>query len=174
MLPTCHVLTPLPPKKAIPKRGEGSNRKGHWKIILSPKMMSLQGVRNPIEYIGMCYANTPRLGVCGSHGCALPNNPLQSDFGCIFSSHPFSLYLTPLCRTPCPEKEASWSCPKERRREGQGRPPVHCAGNNPGLCVYPSKITPTTTTSSPPGAIVLPKFGGGGSRWGEAIGQGFV
>ena len=29
-------------------------------IILSPKMMIVQGFKHPISYIGVCYANTPQ------------------------------------------------------------------------------------------------------------------
>ena len=36
--------------------------KNHWGIIVSPKMMMLQGVRRQKPYIGVCYAHDPQRG----------------------------------------------------------------------------------------------------------------
>ena len=53
---------PRPPKKAGGGRGgwRSQNRKFHWGIVLSPKMMILQGVKHPLSYVEVCYANDPQ------------------------------------------------------------------------------------------------------------------
>ena len=40
------------------------NQKIHWEIILSGKIMILQGVRHPISCLRVCYASDPQKGGC--------------------------------------------------------------------------------------------------------------
>ena len=60
---------PPPPRPPLPKKGYpatgrygGQNQKIHWGIILSLKMMNLQGVRHPIPYTGVWCTNDPKIG----------------------------------------------------------------------------------------------------------------
>ena len=42
----------------------GQNWKLHWGITFCPKVMILQGVRHPVRYLGVCYANDPnKIGI---------------------------------------------------------------------------------------------------------------
>ena len=56
------VLTRPPPPHTQPHphtQGRGQNRKIHWGIIFSPKMMILQEVQHPVPYFGVSYTNDP-------------------------------------------------------------------------------------------------------------------
>ena len=57
-----------PPKKWYPVSGgcRPQNQKIHWGIVLSGKIMILQGVGHPISCLGVCYANDPQKG--GAYG----------------------------------------------------------------------------------------------------------
>ena len=72
----CNEVLDPPPPKGVPRYGGGGgaggqNRKNHWGINSSPKMMVLQGVRHPIPSLGVCYANDPKRGGGGAiwHPC---------------------------------------------------------------------------------------------------------
>ena len=61
--------TPPPPQKGFPGTGGGGRgvkiKKIHRGIIFSPKMMFLQGVRHPVPYLRVSYANDPKkAGIC--------------------------------------------------------------------------------------------------------------
>ena len=49
-----------PSRKKNSTRVWGSNQKMHWGVILSPKMMSSQGVEHPIAYIAVCGGGAPK------------------------------------------------------------------------------------------------------------------
>ena len=62
---------PPPPPPALPKMWHpGQNRKIQWGVILSPKMMILQGVGHLISPSGVYYANDPKIGRYGARACA--------------------------------------------------------------------------------------------------------
>ena len=65
-------LTPPHPKHGHPNAGGGGvqNQTKCCGIILSPKMMILQGVGHPISYLGVCYANDPNIGRYGARAYA--------------------------------------------------------------------------------------------------------
>ena len=56
-------LTCFYQKKGNPGTGGGGqNQKNHWEIVLSHKMMILQGFRPPIPHLGVCDMNDPKGG----------------------------------------------------------------------------------------------------------------
>ena len=65
----------LLPKKAAPKYRGWRGQQIDWGLVLSPKVMILQGVKYPITYLGACHANTPN--VEGMHLLA-PSAPCAS------------------------------------------------------------------------------------------------
>ena len=72
--PTPSPNLPPPPQKAVQGTGAKASkskinsRKIHWGIVLSLKLMILEGIRLPMPYIVVCYANNPPKELGGGGG----------------------------------------------------------------------------------------------------------
>ena len=77
------TFDPPPKKMWYPVSGgyRALNQKIHWGIVLSGKIMILQGVEIPISCLGVCYTNDPLKGGCVASAPTLDlTTSLRDDF----------------------------------------------------------------------------------------------